>query len=164
MGVLKGHQLPICLPSSCPTAPGSHRRLPQLGHSFLFLVMGVGGVLEPLRGLRGAACYHICPVHQQGVHVGGLKRHRGNATYKLSIPSLTGPPLFTGTTQDCWPLPLLLAALGPRPELGAPQQMGEISALVAQLVIGPPHAQVPVPQSRSHCPGPLPARWRFTNN
>lgn len=105
----KRHQLTICLPSSCPMAPGSHRRLPQLGHSFLLFAVGVSGVLEPPVWAPGSCWLARLP----GSTISEFVLVAGNATvgmlhtsclfhHSLAHHSLRGPPRTVGPFPSSW--------------------------------------------------------------
>ena len=107
-----GTQLPICVPSSCPT-PGS-QSLARLRLSFFSLEWGWALYTSPSHGLLGAAFEQLCPVPRAVSLCCGLKYHSGSCLFHHSLAhSLRGPPRSAG------PFPLL-AELGCGVGLGGP--------------------------------------------
>lgn len=146
-----GTQLPICLPSSSPT-PGS-QRLGRLRLSFLSLEWGWALCSSPSHGLGGAACEQLCPVLRAVSLCCGLKSRCGSCLFHHSLAHLYVDHQELPTPSLSWQSRVV--------ELGwvSHSPRVQMSALVAQLVIRPPHAHCPVPQGRSACPEVPSFQW-----
>lgn len=79
--------------------------------------------------------------------------------HSLARHSIRGPPRTVGPFPHSWQRRGIDLSWGHRSKWEKCQPWWP--SLWSGL---PPPRQVPVPQSRNHCPGPLPARWSFTNN